>query len=86
MGTSNITEVREDTKCAIFDEVQRSRHIQNHNNSNKTQTSNKKRRKIGHFVYDFKNQTEKFIYTPKYKLIRFMNKSLSTIQNYFNKN
>jgi len=41
---------------------------------------------IGHFKYDFKNQTEKFVYTPKYKLIRFINKTHSTIQNYFSKN
>jgi len=88
MGTSNITEVRGDTKGALFDEVQRSMELQQQNRIEpKIESKNeKKARIIGHFVYDFNKGTEKFIYTPKYKLIRFMNQSLSTIQNYFSKN
>jgi len=51
------------------------------------QILNKKNSKIlGHFKYDSKTQTEKFIYTPRYRLTIFVNKTRSKVQNYFNKN
>ena len=84
MGTSNITEVREDTKGALFDEVQRSMEI----NSQRmfVKPKNKKGRIIGHFKYNFKTQTEKFVYAPRYRLIRFVNQTRSRVYNYFSKN
>ena len=46
----------------------------------------KNSKKIGYFKHNSKGQIERFVYTPKYKLIRFINKTHSTIQNYFSKN
>jgi len=51
------------------------------------QILNKKNSKIlGHFKYNFKTQTEKFVYAPRYRLIRFVNQTRSRVYNYFSKN
>ena len=83
MGISNITEVREDTKGALVDEVQRSMEI--HSQKSFVKPENKKGRIIGYSIYNPQDKTIKFVYTPKYRLIRFINRTHSRIKNYFSK-
>ncbi len=41
---------------------------------------------IGYSKFDSTTKKFKFVYSPRYRLIRVINKTRSTIQNYFSKN
>ncbi len=60
LGTSNIHEVRPDTKGALRDEIELSKErygVRQRGHYKKTEQD----KIIGHFVYDFENKTEKFV-------------------------
>lgn len=83
---SNVTEVREDTKGDLIDEVQMSRERENYRPESKLSKRERRRRTIGYFVDDFEKKKEIFRYTPKYRIIRLVNGICSSIIRYFRKN
>ncbi len=46
----------------------------------------KNSKKIGYSIYNPQDKTIKFVYLPKYRLIRFINRTHSKLRNYFSKN